>query len=272
MWGYIFIPILLGAIIGGCIYFIEKEKYTEFVCRNSSLLLEQSKVNKSTNFFNDIKPRYFFEDRCATKRKLECLDMSALFMNIIERNTAFFDNLIKRVSANREEYNIYLSKIKALKSTATESYCKTIKTKLKKFKKYESRIFHKNIIHPTISTFVELKATYTSPKGRNSYYKKEVYDYNSINEKVNRAKRMICERQTRQNQIKIEREKVTPSLRYDVMRRDNFRCQICGSTASDGVKLHVDHIVPVSKGGKTTESNLRTLCDRCNMGKGAKTE
>ena len=57
-----------------------------------------------------------------------------------------------------------------------------------------------------------------------------------------------------------------------MLKRDNFQCQICGSSAQDGVKLHVDHIVPVSKGGKTILSNLRTLCDRCNMGKSDKLE
>ncbi len=56
------------------------------------------------------------------------------------------------------------------------------------------------------------------------------------------------------------------------MRRDGFKCQICGSTAKDGVKLHVDHIIPVSKGGKTEPKNLRTLCDRCNLGKSDKIE
>lgn len=69
-----------------------------------------------------------------------------------------------------------------------------------------------------------------------------------------------------------QRRLVTPSLRYDIMKRDGFRCVICGRGAEDGVKLHVDHIKPVSKGGKTTPSNLRTLCQECNAGKGAKTE
>lgn len=69
-----------------------------------------------------------------------------------------------------------------------------------------------------------------------------------------------------------QRRLMTDSLRYDILKRDNFRCQICGATAKDGYKLHVDHIVPVSKGGLTEPSNLRTLCERCNMGKGAKIE
>ena len=65
-----------------------------------------------------------------------------------------------------------------------------------------------------------------------------------------------------------ERSLLTPKLRYDILRRDGFRCTICGRGQEDGVKLHVDHIKPVSKGGRTTPDNLRTLCQDCNLGKG----
>lgn len=74
----------------------------------------------------------------------------------------------------------------------------------------------------------------------------------------------------RKEAVRQERSKLSASLRYDVLKRDNFRCTICGRSASDGVTLHVDHIKPVSKGGKTEMSNLRTLCDYCNLGKSDK--
>lgn len=69
-----------------------------------------------------------------------------------------------------------------------------------------------------------------------------------------------------------QRRLMTDALRYEILSRDGFRCQICGATAQDGYKLHVDHIIPVSKGGRTEPDNLRTLCERCNMGKGDKIE
>jgi hypothetical protein len=67
---------------------------------------------------------------------------------------------------------------------------------------------------------------------------------------------------------------ISLALRYKVLCRDRFRCQICGrSPANDiGVEIHVDHIVPWSKGGKNLEQNLRVLCFDCNLGKGAKDE
>ena len=59
-------------------------------------------------------------------------------------------------------------------------------------------------------------------------------------------------------------------MRYDILRRDGFKCVRCGRGSADGVKLHVDHIVPVSRGGKSTMDNLQTLCEDCNCGKGNK--
>ena len=58
-------------------------------------------------------------------------------------------------------------------------------------------------------------------------------------------------------------------LRYKVLVRDNFSCKQCGaSPAKDSsVELHIDHIVPWSKGGETTYENLQTLCTKCNLGK-----
>ena len=58
-------------------------------------------------------------------------------------------------------------------------------------------------------------------------------------------------------------------LRFRVLQRDNFKCCACGaSPAKDvSVELHVDHILPWSKGGETVFENLQTLCSKCNLGK-----
>jgi HNH endonuclease len=62
---------------------------------------------------------------------------------------------------------------------------------------------------------------------------------------------------------------VPPRLRFQVLRRDGFRCTYCGRSEKDGAVLHVDHVVPYAAGGATEESNLVTACDRCNLGKSA---
>lgn len=55
--------------------------------------------------------------------------------------------------------------------------------------------------------------------------------------------------------------------RFEVFKRDGFQCQYCGASAPD-VMLEIDHIKPVSKGGKNDIVNLITSCFDCNRGKG----
>lgn len=69
-----------------------------------------------------------------------------------------------------------------------------------------------------------------------------------------------------------QRRLMTPKLRQQIKERDNFTCKLCSnSTAQEpNLLLEIDHIIPVSKGGMTTENNLQTLCWKCNRSKGAK--
>lgn len=56
-------------------------------------------------------------------------------------------------------------------------------------------------------------------------------------------------------------------LRYKILKRDNFRCQICGISGVEGGLLQVDHIIAQCNGGGDEMDNLRTLCLKCNIGK-----
>lgn len=67
-----------------------------------------------------------------------------------------------------------------------------------------------------------------------------------------------------------QRRLMTRALREQIMKRDHYTCQFCGKYMPDEIGLQIDHIVPVSKGGKSVPSNLRVLCSKCNASKGAK--
>lgn len=60
------------------------------------------------------------------------------------------------------------------------------------------------------------------------------------------------------------------AMRFEILRRDGFRCTYCGASSADAV-LHVDHIVPESLGGPSTPDNLATACEPCNLGKAGRT-
>ena len=63
---------------------------------------------------------------------------------------------------------------------------------------------------------------------------------------------------------KEQRKIMTKALRDEIAARDNYTCQICGKYMPDGVGLHIDHIIPIAKGGKSIPSNLQVLCSKCN--------
>jgi tetratricopeptide (TPR) repeat protein len=55
-------------------------------------------------------------------------------------------------------------------------------------------------------------------------------------------------------------------LRFEILKRDNFRCTYCGATAQAS-ELRVDHVVPRASGGSDDPANLTTSCFDCNAGK-----
>jgi hypothetical protein len=63
-----------------------------------------------------------------------------------------------------------------------------------------------------------------------------------------------------------ERKPLSKTTRFEVFKRDGFKCQYCGRAAPD-VLLVVDHIKPVAAGGENNILNLLTACPDCNAGK-----
>jgi hypothetical protein len=66
-----------------------------------------------------------------------------------------------------------------------------------------------------------------------------------------------------------KRTSISNKTRFEVFRRDSFKCQYCGKSAPD-IILNVDHIHPVAKGGTSDVFNLITSCFECNQGKKAR--
>ena len=77
--------------------------------------------------------------------------------------------------------------------------------------------------------------------------------------------------ETRYRELSANMYTKEKALRKEIMKRDHYTCQMCGKFMPDEVGLHIDHIVPIAKGGKTVPSNLQVLCSKCNGAKGAKT-
>ena len=72
---------------------------------------------------------------------------------------------------------------------------------------------------------------------------------------------------TNKRKKRKQRTHIPKGMRHEVFKRDNYTCVECGAKKDDGITLHIDHIIPVSKGGTDELDNLQTLCADCNLNK-----
>lgn len=103
---------------------------------------------------------------------------------------------------------------------------------------------------------------YISPRGRSRNENKITIDIDVIKALVHEVGKSV----SKKGYSKHQRSIMTNDLREAIKKRDNYTCCKCGNSVYDepNLLLEVDHIIPVSKGGKTEASNLQTLCWRCN--------
>lgn len=109
---------------------------------------------------------------------------------------------------------------------------------------------------------------YISAGGRNETQ----FDITMDLDTLERFENYLAEKIKVKNSAAGQRRLMTPKLRSAIKERDGYTCKLCGNSTSaePNLLLEIDHIIPVSKGGLTTEDNLQTLCWKCNRHKSNK--
>ena len=105
-----------------------------------------------------------------------------------------------------------------------------------------------------------IKALYEFVTWINSYSTDEIQQSSKKSE-ANPQSRCVMRR---------TRREISDRQRFRILLRDGFRCTACGASPlkDSNIELHVDHVLPWSQGGETTDDNLTTKCKQCNLGKG----
>lgn len=259
---------------------------TALVCssihkKRVSIVLQNSKLIRLIQILNNFyKTKFIFNIQtehakfmdCDIKYRYDKTSVYNCFYIYVKEEYLYFKGVAEKLDNNNKIFREYQEKYKKLNSSITEAECKLLKIPFKSFIKIEKKFYNKNFLIPKLDTSIYCEISYTSPAGRNHYSKNDTYNLEDLKHILQKIKLDEDEKKSYEYKKKIERLLLTDSLRYDVMRRDGFKCVLCGATAQEGAKLHVDHIIPISKGGRTELSNLRTLCDRCNLGKRDKIE
>jgi rubrerythrin len=115
---------------------------------------------------------------------------------------------------------------------------------------------------------VEYKFVYTS----NGYMAQRSFSVPMTEDNIIELIETLENKLTMESFTNDQRALMTLKLRNQIKKRDNYTCQICGNSTykEPNLLLEVDHIHPISKGGYTIESNLQTLCWKCNRAKSNK--
>ena len=131
---------------------------------------------------------------------------------------------------------------------------------------FYSRLGFANIDESALT--VEYKFSYTSSGGM----AQRSFTVPMTEETIIELIKILESKLTAKAFAKEQRNLMTTKLREHIKARDNFTCCICGNSIQKEPNhlLEIDHIIPVSKGGCTTEENLQTLCWKCNRSKSSK--
>ncbi len=57
----------------------------------------------------------------------------------------------------------------------------------------------------------------------------------------------------------------SPEVKEAILKRDGYRCVVCGRGREDGIEIHADHKIPLDRGGTNTVDNGQTLCSEHNF-------
>lgn len=184
-----------------------------------------------------------------------------------EESLSQFENVLNNFES--AEQGKFL--LKSEKENILNSIKNDIPTLIRVFgkKKLEKKLGFQSIDFST-TYFPRYTFKYVSSGGNASMQCDVVMDIENLNRFVN----YLSETVKFKKSVAGQRSLMTSALRQKIMQRDNYTCKICGASTyvEPNLLLEIDHIVPVSKGGLTSEDNLRTLCWRCNRKKGAKIE
>ena len=263
IWVHGLILVVLLSLVFMLVKTIQNTRKVE----RTSLRLEKLKeINRKYLFYDSIPKRFGLAISLPNKAKFDRYELTNLIDANIKCNEKF-RQFLSEISRNITLYCNYKKNVDQLKSEMSEERAMKLHMPITTYRKIEQGLFLEMQKRPVVESKVECLAQYTTPKGRYTRTKTEVFTAQYCISRILTLSRLAVAQDTESARRKHERALMTDKMRYAILKRDGFRCKLCGRSADDGVRLHVDHIIPISKGGKTIESNLQVLCEDCNLGK-----
>ncbi len=258
------IIVLLFIIIFTICLWIDN-KYKNFIDEHSILIARIKEVNKKYNFM-DIE-RFLYTHNYDNEEYYRLINPS----DYLTYQLVYDKNSVKKAIAatleNRNAYDLYKDDIDHI--NVSDQYDIEVPLKFRKLLAAKERKMAKAmILRPTIEFKIKVELNLTNINGRFIESKGANFGTSTIEDILYRLKDkqgdFYNDKKIWKSIEIVERGKVSNKLRFYIYNRDHYRCKKCGRKTDN---LEIDHIVPISKGGKTTIDNLQTLCHDCNVNK-----
>lgn len=266
--------ILLASIVGGaCLaayFMLTVVRVSRTVEATSDALKDLARLNARFSTVRDAQQpiKLSFIARVNSKAKYDRFNLEDYLLDELDRNETQIGHQISTRQHAVQNYSMYEREYQVLENTRLGQSTQTTNVNPERFARIELRRFsRRKLKRPAPRAKVTVGVTYRSPQGRNSYARSVQLTFDDLVRAMNRMRHARQQRTAYEQQRNTERAKMTDAIRVDVFRRDGYTCRFCGARPP-AVVLHVDHIVPVSRGGLTEMDNLQTLCASCNLGKG----
>ena len=260
IFGIIMLFLFIFFIIGFVIY----QVYKNFVKKHSILLQNLQKVNEKYHF-NYIEPFNFVMniDNESYYKNVSPYDYLVYQLQYCQKAVKY--NIGITID-NINKYDLYIYDVDKIKLFGKYD-CDIEKKFTWLLNRVEEAIFCKSLINPTITFRINVKIVLTNINGDYKTSKSSTFDKIKIEDVIeqmnDKANYRFNNDQIWKSITNVERARVSNKMRFAIFNRDHNRCVKCHSSRN----LEIDHIIPISKGGKSTYDNLQTLCKRCNKNK-----
>lgn len=267
--------ILVGLAIFLICYFTQRKyerKYDIFVKENSICLSQLNEINSRYSFY----PYISFDQRHTYDNEkfyetISCADYLIYQLQFLRGDILA---QIEKINVNKKQYSQYLNEVKNITQFG-QFNAPTGKLKLDKLIKREKLLVEKQTLRAPCTRFSLTVTLYRSNINGQIYDSKSdsfsAADISTLIKRLNNKRGdFYNDRGIWDALCRVERGIVSNKMRFSIYKRDGYRCCNCGISGrfNKSVQLEIDHIIPISKGGKTTYDNLQTLCHKCNAEKG----
>ena len=267
----VFFAIIAAPVVLSIVLYSINQKYDKFIKENSTTLKELISLNEKYDFCKIYIPSMQHTyDNEAFYSEISCRDYLIYQLQFEYKKIL---QAIGDTNKNKEQYVKYREELRAIAKPGTFSAPHT-EFKFDKLLKKEKIILAKTVLKPIIEYSITVVLYHSKINGSLCSKKSMAFNQTEIWSLINRLKnksgRFYNEKEIWDALCRVERGRVSNAMRFSIYRRDGYRCRYCGASGNY-TNLEIDHIYPISKGGKSEYSNLQTLCHRCNKAKGSST-